>query len=385
MDPMESTPSTTTPPPPPAAHPRGRISALVRQTHRENARRDGDDNQLWVEADSLCRSINSRFHHRHDEPDAAQQHQQTLAADAMERLEWDMHDLWHLFYHASSTSFSHSAMFSPLITPYSMYIVNISEDSPAADRLALQIVQMREQGPLVRDSPGEGAVKAAAAATSDGHVWTDLPFLVSDMAQYWVQDHAAMSSPRRLRFAKFLAKLASAGVGRDDGLCTGIALRAFRQALEMPRPLGTLADQDQVEDASRSEAGLSVAALLPSVNVWFSWAGLKLIQLCEAESPDSAAQGEYNPGPLVGSAGTADSVEHGAPLGFSIRRWLFWLTRLENLAGSFRDAGQDALAAFATGTMDNMLITVEGTGGRLRRELAAAYLRGEVQHRPISI
>ena len=267
-----------------------------------------------------------------------------------------------------------------------MYIVNISEDSPAADRLALQIVHMREQGPLVRDSPGEGAVKAAAA-TSDGHVWTDLPFLVSDMAQYWVQDHAAMSSPRRLRFAKFLAKLASAGVGRDDGLCTGIALQTFRQALEMPRPLGTLADQDQVEDVSRSEADLSVAALLPSVNVWFSWAGLKLIQLCEAESPGSAAQGgEYGPGPLLGSAGgTTDSVDDGSPLGFSIRRWLFWLTRLENLAGSFREAGEDALAAFATGTMDNMLITVEGAGGRLRRDLAAAYLRGEVQHRPISI
>jgi hypothetical protein len=100
---MESTPSNTAPPP---AHPRGRISALVRQTHRENARRDGNDNQLWVEADSLCRSINSRFHYRHHESDAAQQ--QTLATDAVERLEWDMHDLWHLYYHASSMSFSHS-------------------------------------------------------------------------------------------------------------------------------------------------------------------------------------------------------------------------------------------------------------------------------------
>jgi len=264
-------------------------------------------------------------------------------------------------------------------------LVNISEDSPAADRLALQIVQMREQGPLVRDSPKGDVIEAT---TSDGRLWADLPFLVSDMAQYWVQDHAAMSSPQRLRFAKFLAKLASAGVGGDDGLCTSIALRAFRQALEMPRPLGTLADQDQVEDASRSEADLSVAALLPSVNVWFSWAGLKLIQLCEAEKahpPGPATQGKYGPGPLVGSAGTAESVDDRGPVGFSIRRWLFWLTRLENLAGSFREAGEDALAAFATGTMDNMLITVEGTGGRLRRELAAAYLRGEVQHRPISI
>jgi hypothetical protein len=253
--------------------------------------------------------------------------------------------------------------------------VNISEESPAADRLALQIVQAREQGLLIQYDKGSDGL--AQATTADGNVWTDLPFLVPDMTRYWLEGHTGLSSAQRLSFSKFLAKLASSGVGIDDGLCR-IALTTFREALETPRLLGTLADQQQEENTSRLEAELSIAAYLPSVNVWFSWAGLKIIQLSEKEK--SWPAGEHGPGSLFRCADTELSM----PVGFCASRWIFWLTRLESLAKSFRDSGEDSLSALATGVMNSMLIVADTTGGRLKKDLGAAYLSGTVQHRPVA-
>ena len=248
---------------------------------------------------------------------------------------------------------------------------NISEDSPGLDRLALQIVQAREQDLLVRDS-GTASEGLVQASTSDGNVWTDLPFLVPDMTKYWLEGRASMSSAQRLSFTKFLASLACAGVGRDDGLC-GIALATLRETLETPRALGTSADQQQVEDSSRLEAELSVAAYLPSANAWLSWAGLKIVQLSE-QSWNKCFAPIGEPGSLLG-----DSEP-----GFCAARWIYWLARLEGLATSFRDAGEDSLAAFATGMMDNMLITIEETGGVLRKDLDAAYANGTLRHRTVA-
>jgi hypothetical protein len=78
-------------------HPRARISALVRQAYREEARRGGDDNGLWAFAWSKWQSINSRFYH---------------GVQSAEDLEWDMHDLWYLFYEASCAS--HYSAFTPI-------------------------------------------------------------------------------------------------------------------------------------------------------------------------------------------------------------------------------------------------------------------------------
>jgi hypothetical protein len=72
--------------------PRARISAIARQARREDSRRNGNDNQLWVSAESVRHSINSRFYH---EPTAAQP-----PSSFAEGLELDMHELWHLFYQA---------------------------------------------------------------------------------------------------------------------------------------------------------------------------------------------------------------------------------------------------------------------------------------------
>lgn len=254
--------------------------------------------------------------------------------------------------------------------------MNTSEDHPAMDRLVLQVVHAREQGLLIRSAIGGQSEGLAQATTTEGNVWTDLPFLVPDMTKYWLEGHAGLSSAQRLSFSKFLAKLAAASVGRDDGLCE-IALATFREALETQRPLGALADQQQGEDSSRQEADLTIAACLPSVNVWLSWAGLKIIQLSEKEKSWSTTTSvTSHPGPLVRQGGT----ELGTSVGFCAARWIFWLTRLESLAKSFRNAGEDALSAFTTGVMENMLIVVDATGGHLKKDFGIAYSSGTVQH-----
>ena len=68
-------------------HPRARMSVIVRRAYREEARRGGDDNDLWTSAWSKWQSTNTRFY---------------LGTQSAEDLEWDMHDLWYLYYEASS-------------------------------------------------------------------------------------------------------------------------------------------------------------------------------------------------------------------------------------------------------------------------------------------
>jgi hypothetical protein len=74
-----------------AQHPRARISAMVRQAYREEARLNGNDNHLVDSAWSKWQSTNTRFY---------------LGAQSAEDLEWDMHDLWYLYYEAASAYLS---------------------------------------------------------------------------------------------------------------------------------------------------------------------------------------------------------------------------------------------------------------------------------------
>lgn len=170
--------------------------------------------------------------------------------------------------------------------------MNISYDHPGLDRLALQVVQARERGLLT-----QLGAQPVVASTSGGNIWSDLPFLVQDMTQYWIEGHAGMSSAQRVSFATFLAKLASAGVGNTDGLC-GVVLLVLRESLETQRPLGKYNDQAQPEDSARLDDDLSIAAMLPCVNAWIGTADLKIMQLSE-KSWDAYPPSFMEPGPLL--------------------------------------------------------------------------------------
>ncbi|OIW24799.1 hypothetical protein CONLIGDRAFT_673894 [Coniochaeta ligniaria NRRL 30616] len=291
---------------------RMRISTIAREDREQLALQDGDENTMWQSAWSMVASINSRF----------------TAADSVSApdptlLDIDIHDLWHTYWHGA---------------------VNTAPDSPKLDRLALQIIQSREQGTLaVTTNSGNLGIAAAVAMTSEGYrIWTDLPFMVQDMTAHWIHNSAVMGSAQRLSGAQFLALLAAAGTASDDALC-GIALVVLREALETARGLGHLAARSR--DPDRQLQDLSVADLLPSANAWLFSAGRKLVQLSDVEwnrcPRDVGKLGEL----VLAQSATADPTFADVALpphgGFSPRRWTWWLRRLEQLATL---ASQDPLA-----------------------------------------
>ncbi|KAK1772315.1 hypothetical protein QBC33DRAFT_574938 [Phialemonium atrogriseum] len=254
-----------------------RTSIIARKDGEQSALQDGDENTMWQSAWSMMASINSRFALA-----------DSVSAPDPTLLDIDMHDLWHTYWHGAA---------------------NTAPNSPKLDRLALQIIQSREQGTL--------------AVTSEGYrIWTDLPFLVQDMTAHWIHNCAVMGSAQQLSGAHFLALLAAAGTAADDALC-GIALVVLREALETPRGLGHLTARSR--DPDRQLQDLSVADLLPPANAWLFTAGRKLVQLSDVEwnrcPTDVGKLGEL----VLAQSATTDPTfaevalpSHG---GFSPQRW----------------------------------------------------------------
>lgn len=308
------------------------FQAALRRSIIESAKK-GDENNLWITADSAAMALARRF--LDDDP-------------PVDDFSWHLHHLWFIYYQAAMHTFALS---------------------PCQHRLAFQLIQLREQGPLQRRSP-DGTVQAAT--TSDGRIWTNMPFFVTDMTKYWTEGCASMSAVQRVNFSRFLANLASTGFA-NDGL-GGIALAVMRATFETPRHLGTQHDQHE-EDATRQIDNLSIAALLPAANNWFFAAGHKLIQLSgEAWNKCDGFIGE--PGELL----EPNEPNGTVTVGFSPERWLFWLKRLEQIALLARQGGDAPLASYAERMMDNMLLTVEQTDNKVRNAMEAAG--GVVQHRP---
>ncbi|KAK4117094.1 hypothetical protein N656DRAFT_764388 [Canariomyces notabilis] len=362
---------------------RVRISAIVQQANAESARQDGDGNMLWQSTWSMVASINSRL-------------ASTSAPSAPDPalLDHDMHDLWHTYWHGA---------------------INTAPNSSKLDRLALGIVQAREQGvcnlKLVHATePGSESsldesqhelvtLPRVPATTSDGaRIWTDLPFLAQDMTTHWTSDCAAMSSAQRLSGAQFLAMLAAAGAAPDDALC-GIALVVLREALETPRPLAAVADQP---DPGRQMRDLGVADLLPAANAWLFTAGRKLVQLSDAERGDQFPDEVGRLGELIVAVDAASSGGGGGGRGligagevpprhggFSLQRWMWWLRRLEQIVSVATgddgiSQGEESGLSFESlvqGMMDNMLLIAKQTSGSIAEALRRSA--GRISHQPV--
>jgi hypothetical protein len=306
---------------------RARVSSIARHLEAQSARAEGEDNTLWITADSMVRYINNRFRGGPHAP--------------IRMFEWDLHDLWHTYYLAAR---------------------HTSYQSPKQDRLALQVLQARHLGTLTGRARGPESQEIEEAVTSDGRIWTDLPFLVSDMTGYWLRNCANTGNVQRLNFTRFLANLASVQTAEDR--LSGIALIIFRDALETPRPLGHLDEADQQgEEPSRTMESISIASLLPSVQTWLFVAGPIIIQLSE-----DIWNGCDHPISHVGELLRQAAVE--MPLeGFSIRRWLYWLQRLQEVKIDATRGGDSNLADFCGRMSDGMMITARECGTDLRRAL----------------
>lgn len=310
------------------------LSNKLRRSVAKTARAEGNSNSLWAAAGSLS-SIHGQFAGS-DKPAT--------------ELEIDLHDLWFTYYHAAK---------------------NTLADNPTLDRLVVQILQAREIGPLQR--PADAGGSTTTATTSDGVIWTDLPFLVPDMTWFWLEDWAAMRADNRLAFSTFLAKLASVGVCRDR--LSSIGLTLFRDTLETVRPLGAASGDDDGQrsstgKASRRPQDVTVAELLPAVHAWMSNAGYKMIQLSDARWNGDASNDDDAGGVGVGELFRADpSAVDVSGGGFSPDRWIFWLQRLKQIAEEADQAGDANLGELARGYRDNMLALVGETDSAVKRKL----------------
>lgn len=238
--------------------------------------------------------------------------------------EYDMHDIWYQFVQAAK---------------------NIDADHPAQDRLTRLVVWASELGPLTRTrkrsqiwqqegTEGEGKrerkgeVKGSGddemvvqeAMTTDGPIWSNLPFLIQDLRLAWNEAmDPSVHTAHRHNLAAAIARLAGLGV-RDDAL-SGCGLRVMCDTLETPRRLTAAAATLETEQVLPT-----MIQLLPAAKAWLLYAGHKLLRLSDQCYDGCAWSSEAStPGELTRSAGV-DSA------GFSRARYVFWRKRLEELS-----------------------------------------------------
>ncbi|KAJ5189543.1 hypothetical protein N7491_005872 [Penicillium cf. griseofulvum] len=248
--------------------------------------------------------------------------------DGVDSLEVYIHSLWYMYYELGR---------------------NISSDAPEHEGIVLDILRIQGMGPLIR--PARGVYGIDIARTIDGTLWNDLPFLVSDMTNFWINHSASMSGIHRLNFATFLAKLASTRVSKDR-MCQ-VALLIFRALFECPQALRTGEEPDE-EDFSRGIKQLEVFHLLPAAVAWLKIASHNLLLLSEVC---------WNDCPSHFSKGGEDFLESGlgqrSPSGFSPWRYMFWLKRLHEIQEEAKEANEKALEELATDGIQYMISTIK--------------------------
>ncbi|KAJ5757212.1 uncharacterized protein N7511_007394 [Penicillium nucicola] len=259
----------------------------------------------------------------------------------VDSLEVHIHSLWHMYYELGRS---------------------ISSESPEHEGIVLDILRIQGMGPLTRPTRGNHGIDIAR--TVDGTLWTDLPFLVGDMTDFWVKHGASMSGTHRLNFATFLAKLASTRVAKDR-LCQ-VALLIFRALFETPRVLRSGEESDE-EDLNRGTKQLEVFHLLPAAIAWLKLASNNLLLLSDVY---------WNDCPSHLSKGGEDFLEselgQRSPAGFSPWRYMFWLKRLHEIQDQAKEANEKALEELADNGIQYMVNTIK----QKNSEVLRAYKNG---------
>ena len=296
-----------------SAHDQQSVRECIARGEIEQLRLGAFTNRTWIISDRYC-----------------------AVGDGVDSLEGYLHSIWHIYYQLSRLA---------------------SHESADQDRLVLDIVRIQGLGPLTRPVLGNYGIEIAR--TVQGTLWNDLPFLATDMTDFWVNNCAPMSSVHRLNFASFLAKLASTRVSNHK-ICQ-IALVLFRSTFEETRALCGPETPDQ-EDPSRDIRSLAVADLLPAACAWIKEANYNLIQLSDVF---------WNDCPSTLSQGGQDFVESElgmrSPTGFTPWRWMYWLKRLHEIRDEAHAAHEERLEEHAIDAIDRMINNVkERNSGILR-------------------
>jgi hypothetical protein len=265
--------------------------------------------------------------------------------DGVDSLEGYIHSVWYIYYQLSRVTLHRT---------------------PEQDRLVLDIVRIQGLGPLTR--PVSGNYGIDIARTVQGTLWNDLPFLATDMTDFWIHNCAPLSGMQRLNFASFLAKLASTCVS-NHRVCQ-IALVLFRSAFEEKRALYCLEKQEEEkeeEDPSRTMHDLSIADLLPAACAWIYEANYNLIQLSDVHWNDCSS--------TVGQGGQSfvqSALGMRSPTGFTPWRWMYWLKRLHEIRDEAHEAGIGRLSEYATDAISRMITDVKGRNS----DILQAYQSG---------
>ncbi|TGO67474.1 hypothetical protein BOTNAR_0041g00110 [Botryotinia narcissicola] len=112
-----------------------------------------DSNTLWQQVRLLTRNIASRY-------------AQTGRTHPIALYEYDLRELWYMCVQGARL---------------------IAAEHPAQDRLVSQVLHTREMGVLSRKSGNaeeeekRDNPELEIASTSDGNIWSDLPFLVEEI------------------------------------------------------------------------------------------------------------------------------------------------------------------------------------------------------------
>ncbi|KGO54332.1 Protein of unknown function DUF3632 [Penicillium expansum] len=227
---------------------------------------------------------------------------------------------------------------------YFQLSLHASPETPEHDHLVLDILRIQGMGPLTR--PVRGHFGIDIARMTEGTVWNDLPFLVTDMTDFWINNCRPLSGTQRLNFASYLAKLASTRVCKDR-MCQ-VALIIFRCTFEERKELRTNEDKDE-KNPRRSMWSLNIMHLLPAAHAWLKEASHNLMQLSEVswnDCPSTIGQG----GPCF----LDSELGKRSPTGFRPWRWIYWLKRLHEIREAAKDASQKHLEGLATEAIEFM-------------------------------
>ncbi|KAK8071342.1 hypothetical protein PG997_011545 [Apiospora hydei] len=268
--------------------------------------------------------------------------------DGVDSLEGYLHSLWHMYYQLAR---------------------HTSHETTEHHRLVLDVVRIQGLGPLTRPVAGNCGIDIAR--TVEGTLWNDLPLLATDMTGFWIESCATMSGVQRLNLASFLAKLASARVGRDR--LSQIALVLFRSTFEERRDPYIPDQADDAENAHRGISDLDIAQLLPSVWVWIKEAGHNLLLLSDVywnDCPSAIGRG--------GEVFAESELGKRSPTGFTPWRWMYWLKRLHEIKEEAERTNQTRLEELTTEAIDFMasnakerdsgIIKVYKSGGDVLRD-----------------
>lgn len=98
--------------------------------------------------------------------------------DGVNSLENYIHSLWHIYYQLSQ---------------------HTSYETSNHESLILDNLRIQGKGPLTRSVLEVYGIDIAR--TIEGTLWNYLPFLVTDMTNYWINNCAPMAGAQRLNFA----------------------------------------------------------------------------------------------------------------------------------------------------------------------------------------